>query len=490
MLPSGSNRFALRGIHGSIPAVSMQSITPHSSFAGAVWPAIPSPPAAALLAILHQLQQTEYFSEAELQEARRPQLIGLIGHASRHSPFWKGRFDAAGITALIESEHPIDSAEWSERWLSLPIITRPELQELGAELVIRDLPKGHGHISEIVTSGSSGRPVRISRSTLDHLYWQAFQLRAHAWRERDLSGTFLSILRDEQRPASNQGIHMRRMVDWGAPVSTVWPTGLSVLLDYRASAADLIAAIREVSPDYICTFPSLLLEILRVARDEELAMPRVREVITVSEACPQELRDLCREVLGAELSSTYSAAECGGIAAQCMEGNWHAQSERMVVEILGDNDRPCEAGMTGRVILTPLHNFAMPLFRYEIGDLATVGSEPCPCGRKLPVIADIPGRARDLLMLPSGEMRPPYYGHNAVMGVRSIRQHQVVQTSPTGICLRLVVAKPLTPEEENFITSKVGSALEGSFEVSIEYVEWIQRRPSGKYAEFERTFSP
>jgi hypothetical protein len=76
------------------------------------------------------------------------------------------------------------------------------------------------------------------------------------------------------------------------------------------------------------------------------------------------------------------------------------------------------------------------------------------------------------------------------MRVRSIRQHQVVQTSPTGICLRLVVAKPLTPEEENFITSKVGSALEGSFEVSIEYVEWIQRRPSGKYAEFERTFSP
>jgi phenylacetate-CoA ligase len=473
------------------PPVSMRPITPHSSFAGAVWPAIPSPPAAALLSILHQLDQTERLSEAEIEEARRPQLIGLISHACRNSAFWKGRFDAAGINRLIESGQPINACEWSERWLSLPIITRPEVQDLGEDLVFRDLPKGHGNIAEVVTSGSSGRPVRISRSTLDHLFWQAFQLREHLWRERDLSGTFLSILRNDQRPPSTEGIHLTRLADWGVPVATVWPTGPSALLDYRASTSDLLAAIREISPDYICTFPSLLLEILRVARDENLAMPRVREVITVSEACPPGLRELCHEVLGAKMSSTYSAAECGGIATQCMEGNWHAQSERVVVEILDENGRPCAAGMTGRVILTPLQNFAMPLFRYEIGDLATVASAPpCKCGRKLPVIAKIPGRARDLLMLPSGEMRPAYYGHNAVMGVRSIRQHQVTQTSLENVCLRLVVANPLTAEEENFILSKVDAALEGRFGVSIEYVESIQRQPSGKYAEFERTFSP
>ena len=282
---------------------------------------------------------------------------------------------------------------------------------------------------------------------------------------------------------------MRKLDNWGAPVSTVWPTGPSVLLDYRAPIVDLISTIRKVSPDYICTFPSLMMEILRVARDEELEMPKVREVITVSEASPPELRRLCAEVLGAELSSTYSAAECGGIATQCMEGSWHIQSERNIVEILDDNGKPSQPGKTGRVILTPLQNFAMPLFRYEIGDLATVGSDLCKCGRKLPVIDDIPGRARDLLMLPSGEFRPAYYGHNAVMGVRSIRQHQVVQTSLSDICIRLVVAKALTPEEENFIISKVNDALEGRFQIRIEYVESIQRQASGKYAEFDRAFS-
>jgi hypothetical protein len=64
-----------------------------------------------------------------------------------------------------------------------------------------------------------------------------------------------------------------------------------------------------------------------------------------------------------------------------------------------------------------------------------------------------------------------------------------VQTSPDSIVLRLMVANPLTSEEEHFIISKVDAALEGRFGVSIEYVESIQRQPSGKYAEFERTFS-
>ena len=52
----------------------------------------------------------------------------------------------------------------------------------------------------------------------------------------------------------------------------------------------------------------------------------------------------------------------------------------------------------------PLHNFAMPLIRYAIGDLAEVGAA-CPCGRTLPVLRRVLGRTRDMLVLPSGEKR-------------------------------------------------------------------------------------
>ena len=54
------------------------------------------------------------------------------------------------------------------------------------------------------------------------------------------------------------------------------------------------------------------------------------------------------------------------------------------------------------MVITDLHNFAMPLIRYEIGDYAEAG-DLCPCGRGLPVITRIVGRVHNMLTLPSGE---------------------------------------------------------------------------------------
>jgi phenylacetate-CoA ligase len=450
---------------------------------------VPQSQGAALLAVLEQLSRSQYMPEEALAAARRPQVEALIDHAAAEVPFWAERLAAVGLDPDSRRRSALDMAAWNRRWASLPILTRAEVQSLGTALHARRLPAGHGGVGDSVTSGSSGRPVRIIRSTLDYFYWQAFQLREHIWRGRDLSASFLSILRNEQRTVLDDSVHLQQNKDWGTPVATVWPTGPSYLLDYRAPIAALIQTLRDVAPDYVCTFPSLLLEILRRARQDRISLPALKEAVVVGEASPPELSALCREVWNAPLSSTYTAGEAGAIAYQCLEeGRWHIQAEKSIVEVLDSAGRPCAAGETGHVVLTPLHNFAMPLLRYEIGDLATVGSGPCGCGRLLPVLDAIPGRARDLLMLPSGELRPPYYGHRAVMQVGAILQHQVVQTAPEQVCFRLVVARPLSAAEEQHVVTVATEALGGGLRVSLEYVADIPRGPNGKYAEFQRLF--
>ena len=465
----------------------MPSPTPHAAFPGAAWPAIPPTPAAALLAVLGQLAESQFMTADQLAMARRPQLDALMAHAAAQLSFWRKRLKVAGLDPQSGKNAALSLKEWNTRWAALPVLTRAEVQSLDAQLRVAKLPDGHGVVGESVTSGSSGRPVRIARSTLDYFYWQAFQLRDHVWRGRDFAGKFLTILRDDSRQVIDETIHLRSMADWGPPASAVWPTGKSFLLDYRAPIRLLVETIGELQPDYLCTFPSLLMEILRHARGEGIELPPLKEAIGVGEASPPELVGLCREVWNAPLCSTYTAAETGAMAYQCREGGrWHVQAEKSYIEVLDADGRPCAPGETGRVIVTPLHNFAMPLLRYEIGDLATVGQGPCPCGRSLPILDAIPGRARDLLMLPSGELRPPYYGHHAVMQVRSIRQHQVIQTSPNRVCLRLVVAQPLTRDEEAHVLKSASDALGAGFEVDIEYVDEIVRSPTGKFAEFER----
>ena len=69
----------------------------------------------------------------------------------------------------------------------------------------------------------------------------------------------------------------------------------------------------------------------------------------------------------------YSAAEAGAIAFQCREhGRYHVQAESVLLEVLRPDGSACAPGETGQVVLTPFHNFAMPLLRYAIDDMASV----------------------------------------------------------------------------------------------------------------------
>ena len=130
----------------------------------------------------------------------------------------------------------------------------------------------------------------------------------------------------------------------------------------------------------------------------------------------------------------------------------------------------------------------MPLIRYEIGDRAVFGP-PCACGRTLPVLAAIPGRARDMLTLPDGQRRFPYYAHNTIMQVDAIVQHQVAQTALDEVEIRLVVRRPLTPAEEAHIVAAASRGLGGAHRVRLAYRSEIPRQASGKFAEFTNEFA-
>src|SRR5262249_15877820 len=108
------------------------------------------------------------------------------------------------------------------------------------------------------------------------------------------------------------------------------------------------------------------------------------------------------ESWGVPLQDTYTSREGGYMALQCPEHtHYHVQSEAVLLETLDDRGEPCRPGEVGRVVITPLHNFAMPLIRCESGDYAEAGRF-CPCGRGLPVLNRIMGRSRNMLRLPKG----------------------------------------------------------------------------------------
>lgn len=134
------------------------------------------------------------------------------------------------------------------------------------------------------------------------------------------------------------------------------------------------------------------------------------------------------------------------------------------------------------MVVSTLHNLAMPLLRYEIGDHAEVGG-PCACGRGLHTITRVLGRTRNMLVMPDGTRRWPIVGF-PIRDVAPVVQHQLVQTSRDTIEVRLVVERRITPDEEAQLAQKVRTALGAEFDLRFSYVPAIERSPVGKYEDF------
>jgi phenylacetate-CoA ligase len=159
------------------------------------------------------------------------------------------------------------------------------------------------------------------------------------------------------------------------------------------------------------------------------------------------------------------------------------QSEHVLLEVLRPDGSPCDPGETGRVVVTALHAFAMPLLRYAIGDLARVGAE-CGCGRRLPVLERILGRVRNMLVLPDGERVWPLFGTNLISRLAPVRQCRLVQRTRTELRLELDAARPLTADERQAIERLVLDTLGHPFALSLVDVPSIARAESGKFEEF------
>jgi len=442
---------------------------------GNLWPALPSQHGAALLSLLFQLDETQWWAPERLMEHQLLQLQALLRHAWETVPYYRMRLGAAGY----RPDGALDLAGWR----SLPLLTRRDIQNAGKTLTTLRLPPEYAPTMEVQTSGSTGQPVKVVGTQLDALKWEAMTLREHLWHRRDASGR-LAVIR-ANAPGSGGSASVTMLEDWGPPASVVFETAPAAAMSFSIDVATQAGWLKRHAPEYLLTYPNNLMALIRhfAARNERL--PRLREVRTIGETVTPELRAACREALNVPVVDAYSSQELGYLALQCpASGLYHVMAESVMVEILAADGTPCAPGETGRVVATNLHNFAMPLVRYELNDYAEAGG-PCPCGRGLPTIARIRGRSRNMLRLPGGGERWPLVGFDRYREIAPIRQYQLIQHTLEEIEARFVADRPLTGEEEGQLARVIQTSLDHPFRVSFTYLEGeIPRGPGGKFEEF------
>lgn len=160
-------------------------LIPKSSRKDILWPALPTPSGAQYLALLYQIEASQWWPAETLRAQQFRQLSVLLGHAARTVPFYKNRLRAAGI----EPGKPVTE----EVWTRIPPLTREDIQGAGKTLLSEQPPTAHGKISRVTTSGSTGKPVTIARTALELTYWQSITFRDYIWHGRDLTKKLAAI---------------------------------------------------------------------------------------------------------------------------------------------------------------------------------------------------------------------------------------------------------------------------------------------------------
>ena len=445
----------------------MQPLIPKSAVPGVRWPAIPPKVGAAMLAMQYQLARSQWWSAAEIQRQQLRQLSALLVHASDTVPYYRQQLADAGYSAR--------ETLTAERFFELPLLHRRDLQQAYEALQSTRIPPDHGKRLDGYTSGSTGTPLRFCGTEVTHFFWGALTLRDHLWHERKLEKKS-AVIRASVDDGATSG--------WGASSEVAYPTGPGAALNIRADIDVQLRWLQHEQPGYLLTHPSNLRALAQRSLEQGIRLPGLLEVRTFGEVVDADLRGLSRDAWGVPLIDVYSAEEVGYIALQCPEHeHYHVQSENLLVEIVDERGRSCPPGSIGRVVVTTMHNFAMPLVRYELGDYAEVG-DPCACGRGLPVLKRIMGRQRNMVRLPDGTRHWPFFSLAQWGFQLPVRQLQMQQRALDHIEVRLVCERALEDSEVRLLTDAVRGGLGYPFKITVTRVDAIARGANFKYEDF------
>lgn len=441
-------------------------LLPFSSTPEIEWPALPGPASAAMLAMQWQLEKSQWWPEEVLRERQLAQIRILVAHATANVPFFRGLLAQAGLRRAEEIDE--------DGFRRLPLLTKPQVRANGEALRAATIPSGHGDVFDVRTSGSTGEPVRVLHSRMSEFFFHALVVREHLACSRDLRKKLGAIRLAVPRARSSQ---------WGV-MAAMFRTGPACTIDALAGVEEQLAWLLAERPAYLLAHPSNLRELILSSASAGRRPEGLEQLVTFGETLPGDLRDLARRHWNVDLVDGYSCREAGPLAYECPgRGVYHVHAENARVEVLDDAGAPCKPGETGRVVVTPLHNFAMPLVRYEIGDYAEVAA-PCACGRGLPALKRVVGRVTGMAVDPTGRRFWPGLRASFLTAVAPFHKLRLLQHDPARMELRYVMDRELTPPEQQAASAALADMLGYPFRVDFTRVAALERGPGGKYEDF------
>ena len=427
--------------------------------------------------VFNMLMESQYWPQEQMQAYQRSQLEQMLHHAKKNVPFYRTRIDC-----LFQQDGSIN---W-ERWGEVPILMRSDLEKEQVNMQASRPSPGHGYVFSESTSGTTGTPISVSHTSLEISIIEANDYRAFEWHGLDYDrnrlrwfGNNMSV--DVYPAGGDTG-------PWGPPWNSPPGRGRSLSLNRGVPAEDVVRFMRDNDVTYLAARPEAAQSLANAAQRLGISHP-LHKILSFSATLTLGQREDCREAFGAGFVALYSSKEGTRMAYSCPHSDkYHVHAESVLVEILDERNLPVRPGEAGKVVITPFFNSAQPLIRYDHGDIAVRG-EHCGCGRHLPVIDSISGRAFHMFKFPDGKLVAPWVPHieRRLLGTSNI---QVAQTGPWDIEIRYVPNAAPSEADKSAFLALAQKAIHQMASVKLVELSVLPLSPSGKFLEYVREWRP
>jgi len=361
--------------------------------------------------LLRELRTNVHARPESLSAVQDRLLRRAVAHAAAHVPFyrqfWPERgFHAAGFRGLDDLER-------------IPIVDGETMKQAARKGELLAQGWDASACTFLDSSGSSGASTRIWKKPLEERVRRATGLRIwfeHGFRWRDVTAQF-QILSGPSLLLQRLGISRK--------------TWISTAQSPEVQRAQFLAA----AADVVVGTPTALRGICQALRSGGTSWARPRVVFAAGELVDRATRETVSRVLGVEPVAIYGQTEVGYLAWQCERRQaFHLNADTHLVEVRRQ-DAPAAPGTLGRVVVTDLRGRTMPFLRYDTGDLAIAGLGPCACGRSLPTLQSLEGRAQGTFTLASGAILTTRQLVDALVGAIPLGWFRVEQIASQEFCL-------------------------------------------------------
>lgn len=202
-------------------------------------------------------------------------------------------------------------------------------------------------------------------------------------------------------------------------------------------------------------------------------------IVAGSEMLLDVTRNGLEKAFGCKCYSRYANEENGFLGQDGIENNTFVMNQaNYVIEILKlDCDELAKVGEIGRVVITDLYNYAMPMIRYDTGDVGA-WTYVNDSGEKRKAIGSFGGRKVDMVTDTKGNVISPHSITNLMWRFQNIEQFQFIQKTASQYVLKLNASGTFNDEQQ--IRDCYLNLFGRDADLLIEYVDEIPVLASGK----------